>query len=105
MVIDAAKKASSEKKIVISLLVLFGLTLSGALKGVIGTHGGTRPTAPVAAPPLSAQPAAQSLRIRPAVMAEAIKHTEEMVVAQTRVLAAPSERMKDSGVETPNHNR
>ncbi len=91
MVIDAAKKASSEKKIVISLLVLFGLTLSGALKGVIGTHGGTRPTAPVAAPPLPAQPAAQSLRIRPA-MAEAIKHTEEMVVAQTRVLAAPSER-------------
>lgn len=93
MTIDAAKKTSLEKKIVVGLLILFGLTFSGALRGMIGTHGGARVTAPV----LPVQPVvAQSFKIRPA-MTEAIQRTEEVVATQMRVPAAPSDRNTPSG--------
>ena len=91
MAVDAAKKASVEKKIVLGLLGLFGLTLSGALKGVVGTHRSSTVSAPVIASVATTVPAAQPLAIRHA-MSQAIKKIEDAVASETRNPAPSAER-------------
>jgi len=91
MAVDAAKKASVEKKIVLGLLGLFGLTLSGALRGVVGTHGSSTVSAPVIASVATTPPPAQPLAIRH-VMSQAIKKVEDAVAFETRSPAPSAER-------------
>ena len=89
MSVDAAKKASIEKKIVVGLLVLFGLTLGGALKGVVGTH-----VSPSVSAPATVTSVAPTMMpsVRQTVM-EAIAQQEEMVASsQASPSTAPSQR-------------